>query len=612
MDPISVSLVQPNFRNGGKSFAGYWIPYSVGCVYSYASQHQEFKDLLNLNHVIFRREPIQQAVDRMKGDDIVLFSNYMWNWEYNKALAYQLKMQSPKTRIVFGGPQINELKPMQQKSTMLYVDVFMISEGEINFLQFLRDYQNNEVKNIYQRNRILDLDIPSPYLSGVFEKMLKENPEVKWSSTLETNRGCPFKCTFCDWGSVTYDKVKRFPMPKVFQEIEWLGENKIEYIFIADANFGMFKERDMEITEFALDVQTRLGFPTIFNANWHKNSRQDVIEIVKKFTSHQNNRGMTLSVQSMDENVLSIIERKNMDVSHLGEMMKLLNSQGIGSYTELILPLPGETPQTWRNGLCKVLEFGQHTSIEIWFHQLLENAQSNHPAHKEEYGFSSVFLPDYVLGDPEPDQDSHISEVTEVIIETNTISYEEFLDCWMFGWMIINFHCGGWSQLITRLCNKLGTDTYFDMYQKLEEYIKTDAGIAGQQYRFTRQTLHDYLHGTEIDPNTSGHTLFWYSNRTFHQHRDEIFNVVEAALNPEPGLMQAQKMFVTDINSQYPITYTADKNYVDYINNRCDKLLDQNTTYSLEVERQWENNTQYLEWLFFRRRQGFGKAKWTN
>ena len=126
----------------------------------------------------------------------------------------------------------------------------------------------------------MDLDIPSPYTNGFFDGIIKDNPDIKWSTTLETNRGCPFKCSFCDWGSLTYSKIKKFPVPKVYQEIEWLGKNKIEYIFVADANFGVFPERDSEIVDVMLEVQDKYNYPKVFNANWHKNSRQNVIPIV--------------------------------------------------------------------------------------------------------------------------------------------------------------------------------------------------------------------------------------------------------------------------------------------------------------------------------------------
>ena len=148
---------------------------------------------------------------------------------------------------------------------------------------------------------------------------------------------------------------------------------------------------------------------------------------------------------------------------------QLLNREGIGSYTELILPLPLETTDTWRQGLADVLDIGQHNSIEVWFHQVLENATSNLPEHKNQYGFKTIELPDYVAGDRELDHDQHISEITEIVKETNTMPHEEFLDNWMYAWMIINFHCGGWAQVITRVWNKQGKQTYRQSYDQLFE-----------------------------------------------------------------------------------------------------------------------------------------------
>ena len=57
-----------------------------------------------------------------------------------------------------------------------------------------------------------------------------------------------FACTFCDWGSLTYAKIRKFPLDKVFAELEWIAKNNMDYVTIADANFGVFYERDMAIT----------------------------------------------------------------------------------------------------------------------------------------------------------------------------------------------------------------------------------------------------------------------------------------------------------------------------------------------------------------------------
>ena len=612
---MKLSLVQPNFRQGGSAFSGYWLPYSVGCVYSFSAQTPEFKDKLELNKLVFRREKIEWASDDMANDDIVLFSCYMWNWEYNKALAKLLKEKSPDVQIVFGGPQVTEFRNAEQIDQLPYVDTFIISEGELSVHEYLTDFEQGNTRKLYSANRVEDLDIPSPYLTGVFDKIILDNPDIKWSTTLETNRGCPFSCTFCDWGSLTYAKVKKFPMEKVYQEIEWLGANKIEYIFMADANFGIFPDRDMPITDYILDVQKRTGFPATVNANWHKNAKQNVIEIVKKFISNGFNRGMTLSVQSMDDDVLKIIKRKNMQSSHLGDMMDLLNKEGIGSYTELILPLPGETTDTWRQGLADVLEIGQHNSIEIWFHQVLENATSNLPEHKNEYGFETVELPDYVAGDREPDHDQHISEITEIVKATNTMSFEEFLDNWMYAWMIINFHCGGWAQVITRVWDKQGKQTYRQSYDQLFNAIQEDMGIVGKMYYTTRKILERYLTTGIMEEGAYGHTLFWYANRTFHKHYDEVMEFIGNTFDTRDkrsGLLETQKAFVSNLDDTYPKQFEAKWNYLDYINDADAELIPKNYVWEIDTEKQWSSDEQYLEWLYFRRRQGFGKTKWTH
>ena len=75
---------------------------------------------------------------------------------------------------------------------------------------------------------------------------MKANPNESWIGLWETNqRACPFRCTFCDWGSATAAKVTKFGDERLFAEVDWFAEKKIEYIFCCDANFGIQK-RDVD------------------------------------------------------------------------------------------------------------------------------------------------------------------------------------------------------------------------------------------------------------------------------------------------------------------------------------------------------------------------------
>lgn len=602
---MRISLVQPNFRQGGNTFSGYWLPHSIACVYTFVEEKNP--DYFDVNRVIFRREAVAVASESMRNDGMVLFSCYMWNWEYNLELSKRIKEINPDAIIVFGGPQVSEFRLEEQQEEFHWVDSWIVSEGELSFEKLINELrETGTIQKTYDATRLMDLDIPSPYTNGFFDQIIQDNPDIKWSTTLETNRGCPFKCSFCDWGSLTYSKIKKFPVPKVYQEIEWLGKNKIEYIFVADANFGVFPDRDSEIVDVMLEVQAKYDYPKVFNANWHKNSRQNVIPIVKKLTSNGMNRGMTLSVQSMDTDVLKAIERKNMDMSHLKDMFELIEAEGLGTYTELILPLPLETPDSWRKGLAEVLDIGQHNSIEIWFHQILENAQSNLPQHKDEHQFETVELAGYVSGDKEHDDDG-ILERTEVVIGTKTMPYNDFIDSWMYATMIINLHCGGWTQLLARYSHQSGTREYREFYDYLFDSLYVDQGPVGDLWRKVVSIIKDYTTGKPSP--YSGHTLLWYLNRLLHEDWKATQTFIKETFKDLPEeLLEAQCdfMYSPEKLGDYNYSKTYNSNWFAYLKGHKGQVAQSETKVLFEHQHS-ETLDDHLERLYFRRRFGYGK-----
>ena len=598
------SLVQPNFGQGYSDAVSYWLPHSVACVYTYTALDPDYADQFLLNRIVYRRENITECALDMGFDDIVLFSNYMWNWQYNCALAAELKRINPDVRIVFGGPQVSEWRLNEQIDLYPFVDTWIISEGELSFRSYIDDLKAGKPKTVYSAQRLEHLDTVSPYLSGFFDNLIA-NSQHSWNTTLETNRGCPFKCTFCDWGSLTYAKVKRFPEERVYQEIEWISRNKIDYVFIADANFGMYPERDMLIAQCMTENQQKYGYPEVWNANWHKNSRQNVIPIVEHLTKGGKNRAMTLSVQSMSEGVQTAIERKNMDISHMQDMFDLINSKGLASYTELILPLPLETAQSWREGLAEVLRIGQHNSIEIWFHQLLENAEST-KTHVEQYGFESRELSGYVGGYVAPD-DADILEKTEVVVSTNTMTYKEFIDCWQFASMIINFHCGGWTQILSRVWNNQGNTTYLEFYNKLYDALEQDPSEIGAAWRQQRHDLDMFLNGDA--PNGFGaHTFLWRLNRTLHEYFYVTHQFINKTFDVSGSIAQAQFDFIHQYGNEYPKKVMLDTNYYELLENPSAEITQGLFEYVIDIANNSSDWNKHLDNLYFKRRMGYGKT----
>ena len=163
------------------------------------------------------------------------------------------------------------------------------------------------------QDRIWDLDtLPSPYLTDLVWDLIEPVEGVEYIAAWETNRGCPFQCTFCDWGSATKTKVRKWDMDKLFEEIEWFANNKIPYIDCCDANFGIFFVRDLRIAKKLNELSTTKGFPQTFQQSWAKNSSEKIIPIAKELQKGGLLTAVTLSVQSLDENTLTIIKRANM------------------------------------------------------------------------------------------------------------------------------------------------------------------------------------------------------------------------------------------------------------------------------------------------------------
>ena len=606
-----ILLVQPNFKIGIGSLQGYWLPYSVGCLWSYAKQFDFVNENFELVDIIFRRERIDNLVARLDHLDVCFLSCYMWNWEYNKALAQSIKAKFPNCKIVMGGPQITDSPTDSFFRSYNYIDTICLTEGEETFVKILETVlEEMPLEHIYQGARLHDLNIPSPYLSGVFDDIIANNPDYVFNATLETNRGCPFSCTFCDWGSLTYAKIRKFNLEKVFAELTWMAKNKMDYVTIADANFGVFYERDMRITDRLVELQTEYGYPKVVDATWYKNSSEKILKIVKKFTSSGFNRGLTLSVQSMDDKVLTEIKRRNMEISNLKDIFDQCNKQGILSYTELILGLPQETYDTWADGLCNVIQAGQHGAIESWLTQLLENAELNRPEQRQKHELKTVIANGYVSGHEEED---NIHENAELVVGTKYMPFDKLIDSWLYSWMINNFHCFGWTQVYTRYANSKGT-SYRSMYDELLKAIKSDTGMIGTLYKQAKSNITYYLtHGHAL--NFDGHTQLWDAQKVFHVKRNQVLDFVNSVFtanyldvdtNFYSELKNYQRIFTTDPYTKYPYKVKSKYNFEEFL--RGNELTHKPTSYIIDIQEPDLSHDEYVNRLYYRRRQGWGKS----
>lgn len=630
-----IAWVQPNFQQGPKELNAHYLPYSAGVIWSYAVADPLVRDNFELTTMIWRRDAVDDVVERLRDNDVVAFSTYVWNHQYNYAVARRLREVNPNCLIIFGGPEPAITDPNLFRDNP-FMDIVICFEGEITFRRVLQNFANKQWENIpgllinrdgeaiktEDAKRIESLeDIPSPYLTGVFDQIIAENPNVEWNGTLETNRGCPFQCTFCDWGSLTYNKVKHYNLERVFDELEWMAQHRVGFISITDANFGMFPDRDNLIADKIIEVQERYGYPKTFSVAWAKNQKREVVDIITKLLNAPGfNQGLTLSVQSLDVDVLENIRRKNMEMNKLEEVFELCEQRNIPTYTELILGLPGESLQSWKDNFWRLFRMGNHTGLTVFQAQLLENAEMN-LLQKKLFKIGSQRVTDYFSGSY---SNEHIEEGIDIITSTKDMPFEIMLDAEIFSWYINTFHINGVSTLLSRLVNKYCDVDYSEFYEDLFEYLQQDEWFVKEQSE-VRQYFSNWMTQGQIrHPNIGGIEIHGWNliHRTIlNLHVEKQYNNIFDRLRqfmlrydlPEDLLQSAMKfqrkyLIAYDAIAEYPQKLELDYNIWEYLT--FDRPLEKTAvTYELDFpEDKAMSFAKFLELFYFARRRNFGKS----
>jgi hypothetical protein len=565
-----------------------WIPYSVGCLWSYCQQFDDIQNHFQLAGLYFNRATHEEVLETMHEPAVVGFSCYQWNKEYNLALAEKIKGQWPNSIIVFGGPEITE-----SFTNYTFIDSIVFAEGEQSFLDILRKCFNKElVPAVYDKSRLENLNYPSPYSSGVFNQIVKDNPDTKWAAVIETNRGCPFSCTFCDWGSLTYSKVRQFSLERIEGEVDWIASNPVAYLNCADANFGIFKERDVKIAQMIYAGYRKSDTLETFNATFNKNNNEWSFKILEELK--ECSRGLTVSVQSLNKETLKAIKRANLGINDLKKIFDLCQKYDFYSYTEIILGLPYETKESFKNGLCELLELGQHNHIDIWLTDMLVNSELT--ATREQYGIQTTRTDKlFALYS----DDNYYPEFVEIVKATNTMSTEDMIESFMYGWMILNFHLQGYTQIISRY-NRLKYDiSYREFYDQLMENILNDPALR-KIYDHMRLNIEQLLRTGTFDDTliSGGHNIIFLECLDLYKHKEHIFNLYK-----DNDIIDLQRHFIFDVNQTYPLKIDCD---FDIKSN-----IIKDITYNIESKVMHKSFEEFEETFYILRRKGILKNRLT-
>jgi hypothetical protein len=225
-------------------------------------------------------------------------------------------------------------------------------------------------------------DLPSPYLSGWLDGFL--NQEL--IPTFETNRGCPFKCSFCVCGICSQRNVRTFPLDRVYREFDYVRERKTNdpMWIITDANFGLFP-RDIEISQYVAGLRSAHNTPQRVMMWFSKNQDDRITQIsnILRDTDYS-----LIALQSLDKKVLANIHRQNILHGNIPKKIKEYHDSGAKVNTDILCGLPGETYASHLDTLrtCFTWGFDHITTNNVI---IFPGAEMDEPQYKARFGLKT-------------------------------------------------------------------------------------------------------------------------------------------------------------------------------------------------------------------------------
>lgn len=387
-----------------------WLPYlwaSAKTYYEHLGTRVNEWNWIPCHADIYSSEYLDdiKKIMRESKPDIFAISLYVWNYSLAYEVAKWIKEEFPKCIIVSGGPHQYFKHDMNWFKDHPYLDASLPGDcyGEQCFLEMLDNYDDET--NSIDWELVTDIVYPSKgkniktskkkmthgdkkqfnydwsalhkqfnELSQFIEYQKTIFPDSLLLGVIETTRGCPYGCTYCDWGGGTATTVIKKSIENVKLDIDAVSQFNLTFLYFADANFGIFGDRDIDIIKYLVKRKKETGqFFKIGYGGFAKTAnRLDAIRDILRIDFNNSlslTKELKLSLQTLDDKILENIDRKNIDLEQQLEVFKpLARDKQMPVYVEMIMGMPGMTLDIYHHEL-NVL--GSHNLSVQWFEWIL-------------------------------------------------------------------------------------------------------------------------------------------------------------------------------------------------------------------------------------------------
>ena len=489
------------------------LPINIGFIASYCIK--QFGDQVDIT--LFKYiDDLEKAISEAP-PDILGLSNYCWCQNVSQEMFKLFTEKNPNGLRVWGGPNFPIDSPSQKKFFKKFVnfDIYVPIDGEVGFSNIvekvlqenpkkIRDIalessldgciiKNSEGKLFYSLadTRIKNLDeIPSPYLTGLVDKFFDDN----LIPMLQTNRGCPFSCTFCTDGREAVNMVNRFSKERTEAEINYIAKhvkNNIHSMFVSDLNFGMIPG-DIETCNFISDVQDKYDYPHKLLTTTGKNNKKKIIESIK---SLKDSLTLSMSVQSMDDQVLKYIKRDNISKDVMLELAPVIKENKMNTTAEVILGLPGETYESHLETIRKLIS-AKLDDVITYTCFLLPGSEMATPEQQMKWKFKTKFrmLP---MDFAKLKSGKNICEIEEVIIGSKDLNFDDYVKLRLIGFTLWMTNKGILYTSLIKFLRQQNIDVATLFFQLVEQRNTSSKIIQNVYGKFQQATINELYDSPE-------------------------------------------------------------------------------------------------------------------
>ena len=418
------------------------FPYAVGIIASHLKK--KFADEIDVE--LFKYPDDFTKYLEKNTPKFICFTNYSWTFDLSHEFAKQIKKKHPGTISIFGGPNYPIELDEQKKFLLAYpgIDFYVKGEGEValtNLYENLKAFSfnaeslkkeklklgnchyisDNELIVGPNLERILDLgDTPSPYLTGLLDKFFDKH----LIPGIQTSRGCPFKCSFCQEGKDYFTKICKYSLERIISEIDYIAERvKNPNLYILDSNFGMYKQ-DIEVAKHINKVRQKEGWPKYLETALGKSKK--VMEVI---TILEGGLSASVATQSTDPEVLENVKRRNVPEETAIEIINHADQTSGNSFAEMILCLPGDTRDRHFKSMFDMIDKGANV---VRSHQLLmlPDSEMYTKAYRSKFGLETRFRlqPNCFQNYKLYGEEFACAEIDELCVSNNTMTHEGYLE----------------------------------------------------------------------------------------------------------------------------------------------------------------------------------------